>query len=93
MYVCDSSITSGIVGEFAERLSDSADSSWRVSWLPGRVFSRDQALAAIELVELLYDPVHTDEPELQASVAAAAATLGIRPIDAACLLSERHPNR
>ncbi|MEU0542375.1 hypothetical protein [Nocardia sp. NPDC005978] len=93
MYVCDSSITSGIVGEFAERLSDSADTRWRVSWLPGQVFTREQAMAAIELVELLYDPARANDTELQASVAAAATTLGIRPIDAAATLSQRHPNR
>lgn len=93
MYVCDSSITSGVVGEFAERLSGHAEIGWRVSWLPGRVFNREQAIAAIELVELLYDPAHAKEPELPAAIAAAAAELGIRPIDAAATLSERHPNR
>lgn len=50
-------------------------------------------MAAIELVELLYDPARANDTELQASVAAAATTLGIRPIDAAATLSQRHPNR
>ncbi|MEV6770450.1 hypothetical protein AB0N05_17695 [Nocardia sp. NPDC051030] len=89
--MCDWSITSAVVGEFAERLPGPDESDWRVSWLPGRVFTRDQALAAMELVELLYDPDRPNSPATQATIAAAAEILGIRPIDAAITLSERHP--
>ncbi|WP_067830711.1 hypothetical protein [Nocardia inohanensis] len=68
------------------------ETNWRVSWLPGRLFSRDQALAAIELVELLYDPGYPNDVSLQAKVLIIAEVLGIRPIDAAVILSQRHPN-
>ncbi|MBL1072770.1 hypothetical protein JK358_00005 [Nocardia sp. 2] len=93
MYVCGWSITSGVVDEFAERIPGEHHTDWRVSWLPGRPLTRDQALAAMELVELLYDPARNNEPGTQAAVAEAARAVGIRPIDAAAILSERHPNR
>ncbi|WP_297616864.1 hypothetical protein [Nocardia sp.] len=105
MYVCDWSITTGILDEFAERLPGHHDTAsipphteaipqraeWRVSWLPGRLLNRDQAIAAIELVELLYAPAPYSDATCRAAIAAAAELLGIRPIDAAATLSERHP--
>ncbi|MEV6072807.1 hypothetical protein AB0L82_40220 [Nocardia sp. NPDC052001] len=93
MYVCDWSITSGVIGEFAERIHREGEAQWRVSWLPGRLLTREQALAAIELVELLYDTTRADDADARTGIAAAAALLGIRPIDAAAALSERHPGR
>ncbi|GAB2521294.1 hypothetical protein [Nocardia heshunensis] len=90
MYVCDWSITSGVVDEFAERLPGNKETDWRVSWLPGRLFTRAQAVAAMELVELLYDK-SADDGTLHATIAATAEQLGIRPIDIAVTLSERHP--
>ncbi|MEC3920374.1 hypothetical protein [Nocardia sp. CDC160] len=93
MYVCEWSITSAVVDEFAERLPGGAkETDWRVSWLPGRAFTKDQAIAAMELVELLYDPARPNDTETRATIEAAAARLGIRPIDAAVTLSERHPH-
>ncbi|GAB4589540.1 hypothetical protein [Nocardia sp. IFM 10818] len=91
MYVCDWSITSALVDEFAERLPGPHD-TWRVSWLPGRLLTKAEAMAAIELVELLYDPTHPNDADTQATIAESAARLGIRPIDAAVTLSERHPH-
>ncbi len=93
VYVCDWSITSAVVDEFAERLPGLKETDWRVSWLPGRLVTREQAIAAMELVELLYDPTYPDDAEVRAAVAAAAEQLGIRPIDVAVTLSERHPHR
>ncbi|WP_405486597.1 hypothetical protein [Nocardia sp. NBC_00511] len=89
MYVCDWSITSAVVGEFAERLPGHKETDWRVSWLPDRLLTRTQAIAAIELVELLYDTGRPADAGVQARVAAAAAELGIRPIDVAATLSAR----
>lgn len=112
VYVCDWSITTGILDEFAERLpghqhnasipphaqdiSQTAEAvpqhaEWRVSWLPGRLLTRDQAIAAIELVELLYAPAPYSDAACRAAIAAAAELVGVRPIDAAATLSERHP--
>ncbi|MFJ4658456.1 hypothetical protein ACIP5Y_44910 [Nocardia sp. NPDC088792] len=54
--------------------------------------TKEQAIAAIELVELLYDPSRSNDADTRAVVAATAARLGIRPIDAAITLSERHPH-
>ncbi|MGW2662303.1 hypothetical protein ACWCW7_15170 [Nocardia tengchongensis] len=93
MYVCGWSITSAVVDEFAERLPGIEETDWRVSWLPGRLLTRQQALAAMELAELLFDPASRNDPGTPATVAAAAELLGIRPIDAAAALSARHPNR
>ncbi len=92
MYVCDWSITTPLVGEFAERIPGEMETNWRVSWLPGRLLTRDQALAAMELVELLYDPDYPNDASLQSKVVIIAEVLGIRPIDAAVTLSQRHPN-
>ncbi|MFD7848208.1 hypothetical protein ACFV4K_35480 [Nocardia sp. NPDC059764] len=93
VYVCAWSITSGIADEFAERIPGIKETDWRVSWLPGRLVTREQAIAAMELVELLLDPAHPNDPATHATIAAAATLLGIRPIDAAAVLSERHPRR
>lgn len=90
MYVCEWSITSGVVSEFAERLPGRADADWRVSWLPGRLLTREQAIAAMELVELLFEPDRGADPAARDAITAAAELLGIRPIDAAAALSERH---
>lgn len=89
VYVCEWSITSAVVGEFAERVPGEKETDWRVSWLPGRLLTKEQAIAAIELVELLYDPAQPDDATTRATVAATAARLGIRPIDAAVTLSAR----
>ncbi|QLY30665.1 hypothetical protein [Nocardia huaxiensis] len=93
MYVSGWSITSAVVDEFAERIPGEHETVWRVSWLPGRLLTRDQAIAAIELVELLYDADRANDRGIQTAIAVAAGVLGIRPIDAAATLSERHPNR
>ncbi|MEC3958689.1 hypothetical protein VMT65_37025 [Nocardia sp. CDC153] len=94
MYVCEWSITSAVVDEFAERLpGGDKETDWRVSWLPGRALTKDQAIAAMELVELLYDPTHRDEAAVRSAVAAAAERLSLRPVDIAATLSERHPPR
>ncbi|MTE14942.1 hypothetical protein [Nocardia aurantiaca] len=92
MYVCEWSITSSVVDEFAERLPGHKETDWRVSWLPGRVLTRAQAIAAIELAELLLAPAQPGA-DIHATIAAIAEQLGIRPIDAAATLSARHPNR
>ncbi|MFJ9367993.1 hypothetical protein ACIRRA_26720 [Nocardia sp. NPDC101769] len=93
VYVCDWSITSSVVDEFAERLPGHKETDWCVSWLPGRLFTRAQAMAAIELTELLFDPARPAGADIHATIAATAEQLGIRPIDAAVTLSARHPNR
>ncbi len=47
----------------------------------------------MELVELLYDTTRPADDASRTAIAAAAELLGIRPIDAAATLSERHPGR
>ncbi|MFE3003202.1 hypothetical protein ACFXG4_50745 [Nocardia sp. NPDC059246] len=93
VYVCDWSITSSVVDEFAERVPGHKETDWRVSWLPGRLLTRAQALAAIELAELLFDPTRPADADIHATIAATAEQLGVRPIDVAVTLSARHPNR
>ncbi|MFE3260461.1 hypothetical protein ACFXPS_36480 [Nocardia sp. NPDC059091] len=93
VYVCDWSITSSVVDEFAERVPGHKETDWRVSWLPGRLFTRAQALAAIELAELLFDPARPTDADIHATIATTAEQLGVRPIDVAVTLSARHPNR
>ncbi|MFE3191074.1 hypothetical protein ACFXHA_18830 [Nocardia sp. NPDC059240] len=45
----------------------------------------------MELVELLYDKTTADNGTIHATIAATAEQLGVRPIDIAVTLSERHP--
>ncbi|MFE3572316.1 hypothetical protein ACFXON_23060 [Bacillus subtilis] len=57
------------------------------------MLTRAQALAAIELAELLFDPARPADAHIHATIAATAEQLGVRPIDVAVTLSARHPNR
>ncbi|WP_433563566.1 hypothetical protein ACQP1O_40675 [Nocardia sp. CA-151230] len=57
------------------------------------MLTRTQALAAIELAELLFDPARPAGADIHATIAATAEQLGVRPIDVAVTLSARHPNR
>ncbi|BAW03709.1 conserved hypothetical protein [Nocardia seriolae] len=55
--------------------------------------TRAQAIAAMELAELLHDTTATDHAPIQATIAATAEQLGIRPIDVAIAFSARYPYR
>lgn len=45
----ETTMTSSVTTHYAELLDDAGQ--WRVSWLPGRVLSRNQAITAMTLAE------------------------------------------
>ncbi|MET8777020.1 hypothetical protein ABZV58_18615 [Nocardia sp. NPDC004654] len=67
---------------------DGAD-AWRLSWLPGRVLSREQAFAGMELDELLSDPDMVHDRIAHAHAAERADRLGILLDHAIILLHKR----
>ncbi|MCP2292614.1 hypothetical protein ACFYT3_33280 [Nocardia amikacinitolerans] len=67
---------------------DGAD-LWRLSWLPGRTLSREQALAGMELDELLSDPDMVHDRIAHAHAAERADRLGILLDHAIILLHKR----
>lgn len=56
IYVDHRSMTSDITPEIAERTTDHARSMWRLSWMPERRLSYEQARAGMELDEIVSDP-------------------------------------
>lgn len=49
-------MTSDVSPEYAVRVSGGGVEEWRLSWLPRRRLSREQARAGMELDEVLSDP-------------------------------------
>src|SRR6478752_5502313 len=52
IYVTHWSMTSDLTAESAYRLADKWAKSWRLSWLPERLLTREQALAGMDLAEI-----------------------------------------
>ncbi|MEV0032624.1 hypothetical protein [Nocardia sp. NPDC050793] len=53
IYVTDWSMTSDCTNESAQRVADKWPKSWRLSWLPDRLLTREQALAGMDLAEIV----------------------------------------
>ncbi|MFE3027904.1 hypothetical protein [Nocardia tengchongensis] len=53
IYPSASSITSSVTGECAERLPRRPEPAWRLSWRRAPLLTREQALLAMELTEIL----------------------------------------
>jgi hypothetical protein len=72
LHISDDLITSDQVASHAQLTRRSAESrgTWRVSYLPGRSFTREDAIAAVQLAEAravffrLWDAIHRREQEL-----------------------------
>lgn len=70
-------MTSGISPEFAERVQTRHGSRWRLSWLPERDLSLEQACAGMEVDEILSDPALVDDEAALAYAAQQVALLGL----------------
>lgn len=79
MEITDSVMTSASTFHTAWRVDEQAD-EWRVSWLPDRTLTRNEALSALTLAEMVLgdDPPGMREPLIQVF----ASELGMSPEDA-----------
>ncbi|WP_194818776.1 hypothetical protein [Nocardia sp. XZ_19_385] len=53
LYVTEWSVTSDITTESAQRVAEKWTRSWRLSWLPDRLLTREQAIAGMDLAEIV----------------------------------------
>lgn len=72
--ICGGSITGAVTAESAQHVPGLG---WTVSWLPGRRLTLEQAIAAIELAEVVADPELERDSEIQPWVRAASDRLGL----------------
>ncbi|MGW4531755.1 hypothetical protein ACWEOI_12480 [Nocardia sp. NPDC004340] len=92
IYPSASSITSSITGECAERLPRHPEPAWQLSWRQSPLLTREEALAAMELTELLRrEPGHHGAAWERAC--ALGAALGIDLEDARIVLRARRRER
>ncbi|MGN2639074.1 hypothetical protein ACTD5D_23510 [Nocardia takedensis] len=73
--------------EFAYRGMGSGERIWQLSWLPDRPLTRAQALAGMELDELVSAPELVDDPVARAAIVDRAEVLDIGWEDAVILLA------
>lgn len=92
LHLTDRSITSDITPEAAYHLPDHGDGRWMLTWLPGRILTREQAIQGMRLDELLSDPRVDGEAVLR-SAAIQAAALGLDPTDVVVRLATRIADR
>ncbi|MFE3055012.1 hypothetical protein [Nocardia sp. NPDC059239] len=76
LQVTDRSITSDVTPEIAYHIPDPGGGNWVLTWLPGRLLTREQALEGMRLDELLSDPLVDGTAALR-SAAERAAALGL----------------
>src|SRR5207244_12428441 len=75
--------------ESAYRETNSAAAGWRLSWLPERLLTREQAMAGMELDEILSDLDSVHDRHAHADAAILAGTVGIIWEEAVIRLSKR----
>jgi hypothetical protein len=80
---------SDITPESAYRTNGPGDRNWRLSWLPDRLLTREQAFAGMELDEILSNPAGVHDRIAQAEATKRADTVGIIWEQAVILLSKR----
>ncbi|WP_433715778.1 hypothetical protein ACQP2U_18430 [Nocardia sp. CA-084685] len=85
----DWTMISDITPESAYRQNRSGAAVWRLSWLPDRLLTREQALAGMELDEILSDPDIVHDRHAHADAAILAGRVGIISEQAVILLSKR----
>ncbi|WP_067834234.1 hypothetical protein [Nocardia lijiangensis] len=85
----DWTMISDLTPESAYRDGGPFADAWRLSWLPGRTLSREQAFAGMELDELLSDPDMVHDRMTHARAAERADRLGILLEHAVILLHKR----
>jgi hypothetical protein len=86
------SMTSDITPETAQRVADKWAKSWRLSWLPDRLLTREQALAGMDLAEIFSTQDFRLDSTAQTRAFCCAGQLGI-PLERIGLelLHRRHP--
>ncbi|WP_225732176.1 MULTISPECIES: hypothetical protein [unclassified Nocardia] len=89
LYTTESTIISDITPEWAARDTPGADRAWRLSWLPDRRLTREQATAGMELDELLSDPDRVHDRMQLARIDDCADRLGLLRDHAIILLAKR----
>ncbi|MEV0248693.1 hypothetical protein AB0H76_18980 [Nocardia sp. NPDC050712] len=82
-------MTSDITPETAYRETGAGPRLWRLSWLPDRLLTRQQAWAGMELDEILSDIDSVHNRLIQARAADCAAELGLLWEQAVIMLSKR----
>ncbi|WP_433603044.1 hypothetical protein ACQPXH_15590 [Nocardia sp. CA-135953] len=85
----DWTMISDITPESAYRQTGAGTAVWRLSWLPDRLLTREQALAGMELDEILSDPDIVHDRHAHADAAILAGRVGIVWEQAVILLSKR----
>lgn len=89
IYVADWQMTSDLTYEIAQRVADRWELSWRLSWLPGRLVSRGQALAGMELAEIFAGDHYQRDMVVAARAIQSADELDISVEEAMVALSGR----
>ncbi len=87
------SISSDITPERAFRVSPGRANTWQLSWLGRRTLTREQAVAGMELDELLSDPGRVFDQLQISEVDERARLLGILSEQAIILLARRVAER
>ncbi|MFC3965433.1 hypothetical protein [Nocardia jiangsuensis] len=83
-----SRMTSEVTPEYAYRVPAGGGKPWRLSWWPGRPLSEEQALAGMELDELVSDPALVTDPLAAALMQERAHRLGTVFAQALLLLAK-----
>ncbi|MGW4356747.1 hypothetical protein ACWELJ_32150 [Nocardia sp. NPDC004582] len=86
-------MTSDISPEYALREYRRGQVVWRLSWLPARHLTHEQARAGMELDEVLSDPAVVDDEAAHLWAADLATRLGIGVERAVILLAQRLADR
>jgi hypothetical protein len=87
--ITDWTMTSDLTPESAYRKTGAGERLWRLSWLPDRLLTRDQARAGMELDEIVSDLDSVHNRMAQARAADCAAELGLLWEQAVIMLSKR----
>ncbi|MEU7143707.1 hypothetical protein ABZ942_29995 [Nocardia sp. NPDC046473] len=89
LYFTEWSITSDASPERASRVADRGRAVWRLSWLPDRALTLEQARAGMELDELLSDPENVHDNAAMARADTCAGTIGMLRVHVVILLARR----
>jgi len=93
IHATDWTMTSDITPEWAYRIADGVGPVWRLTWLPDRRLSREQALAGMELDEILSAPAAVNDRLADAQSRTRADRLGILLEQAVILLWKQIADR
>ncbi|WP_328400951.1 hypothetical protein [Nocardia sp. NBC_00403] len=89
VHMTEWTMISDITPESAYKTTGSGAAVWSLSWLPDQLLTRGQALAGMELDEILSDPSGVHDRDAHFEATKRADTIGIRWEQAVILLSKR----